>query len=346
MNVTTSNEMLTRLLELSATVVHGLGTSFLYDDKNILILNKIDGVLGELELVTEKMTPEEVALVKATQRMINKIDLAHQVDEAFLLEENVDLANYRDFMNFGALSKAVMAFVPAEPKVDHLKPTIYVWSEFVDEELRLSHKKDQENYWRCAIFVDGRPLITKDHRVSRSFYSERKSAIDDAFSTYEMYTKVDGRLIIPQVLDQCQPKPYLYILMRNDLQSMNAGKAVAQGTHAANQMVYEARKNYGAKAQFDAIDNPTVTTAYTLGVWESEANGFGTCITLSVDDKQMREAVAAAQNDGVHAGICHDPTYPLLDGKTLHLLPVDTCAYIFDWQHRAKKHTGNHPLMP
>ena len=33
-------------------------------------------------------------------------------------------------------------------------------------------------------------------------------------------------------------KPYLYILMRTDLPSLNPGKAMAQAAHAANKMTF------------------------------------------------------------------------------------------------------------
>lgn len=350
MNVTTSNDMLTHLLELSAKVVHGLGTSFPYNDNNVIVLNKIARILGELDFVTEKMSPEEVALVKAVQRTINKIESAPHInvalylkeDQTFFLKENLDLAQHRDALNFGALSKAVMAFVPAESKVDHLKPTIYVWSEFLNKEGRPSGYEEQEQFWKVTIFDEGRPSgePIDAHVLRSSYYPERKTAIEAAMRLVNTEEQRHTREAY-QVLDQSPPKPYLYILMRNDLQSLNAGKAVAQGTHAANQMVYEARRIVRP-----TMKDSSVSLADTLEIWEREANGFGTCITLSVDYTRMCEAVISAQNDGVHAGICHDPTYPLLDGKTLHLLPVDTCAYIFDWQHRAKKHTGDHPLMP
>jgi peptidyl-tRNA hydrolase len=123
------------------------------------------------------------------------------------------------------------------------------------------------------------------------------------------------------------PEVYLYILMRQDLASMNPGKAVAQGAHAANQMARSAR--------FPAETDPRTplmrdSHAIWLDSWEAQTGaGFGTTITLAVGEREMREAVEIAERLGLHAGITHDPTYPLWDGKTLHLIPLDTCGFVF-----------------
>lgn len=136
--------------------------------------------------------------------------------------------------------------------------------------------------------------------------------------------------------------PYLYILMRNDLASLtgsnfnSVGKAVAQGSHAANQMVHEAV----IKGKSD-IDLRNI-----LIEWGMEANGFGTCIVLSVNEEQMRQTVAKAQENGLHAGITHDPTYPLRDGQSFHHIPLDTCAYVFARKADAKPYVGSFSLMP
>jgi peptidyl-tRNA hydrolase len=114
------------------------------------------------------------------------------------------------------------------------------------------------------------------------------------------------------------PQPYLYILMRTDLASMNPGKAVAQGAHAANQ--FQTR----AKAKDASTD-----TKRLFDVWASSADGFGTTITLGVNERQMRSAVDYAQRCGFMSGVIHDPTYPLVDGACLHLIPLDTCGWVF-----------------
>lgn len=112
--------------------------------------------------------------------------------------------------------------------------------------------------------------------------------------------------------------PRLYVLMRTDLASMNPGKAVAQGAHAANQCAHEVLLS----EDDDLLE--------LLGEWEGQTgHGFGTTITLGVSEAQMRAAVLVARALGLHARVIHDPTYPLIDGETLHLLPLDTCAFVF-----------------
>ena len=58
-------------------------------------------------------------------------------------------------------------------------------------------------------------------------------------------------------------KNILYIFMRNDLPSMNVGKAMAQASHASAQLV----TNYSSK--YEDIKN-----------WAKEGKGFGTTIVL------------------------------------------------------------------
>ncbi|RYD66031.1 MAG: hypothetical protein EOP83_06040 [Verrucomicrobiaceae bacterium] len=116
----------------------------------------------------------------------------------------------------------------------------------------------------------------------------------------------------------------LVILMRtqNELASMNAGKAVAQGTHAGNMMVKKARKR---------IKKGDAELKSLLREWEAQSGkqGFGTTLTLEADERAMRKGVARAKTHGIHAGIVHDSTYPIRDGKVMHLIPLDTCGFLF-----------------
>ena len=106
--------------------------------------------------------------------------------------------------------------------------------------------------------------------------------------------------------------PQLYILMRTDMDSMNPGKAMAQAAHAANQFRHE----------HEGVD---------LRKWENETRkGFGTTIVLGVgSEEELQNCIEDAQQDSIAAGIVHDPTYPLKDGTCLHLIPVNTCGYVF-----------------
>lgn len=114
------------------------------------------------------------------------------------------------------------------------------------------------------------------------------------------------------MMDFPSPTPYLYILMRSDLDSLNPGKMVAQGAHAANQFVFE----MDSSALFEQ--------------WQtSTPQGFGVTITLDVSGEQLPLVVDAAKRMNLTAGVTHDPSYPLQDGAVTHLLPLDTCGYVF-----------------
>lgn len=151
------------------------------------------------------------------------------------------------------------------------------------------------------------------------------------------------RGVLNPVADPAADEPYLYILMRNDLASMNAGKAVAQGSHAANQMVWEGFRKVDATP---AGDQGGLELERLINQWSELATGFGTCIVLGVTEAEMRSTIAAAQAAGLHAGITHDPSYPLWEGKTMLGIPLDTCAYIFAKKGDAKPFVGNFKLMP
>lgn len=126
-----------------------------------------------------------------------------------------------------------------------------------------------------------------------------------------------------------QSPVYMYILMRTDLASMNPGKAVAQGAHAANQCVEDG-------------PHPDL-----LKEWQAQSGkGFGTTITLGVDEREMRRRVSIAKAMHLHAEIVHDPSYPLLDGKCLHLIPLDTCAYVFGRKSDVEIALRDLDLMP
>lgn len=138
--------------------------------------------------------------------------------------------------------------------------------------------------------------------------------------------------------------PVLYILMRNDLPSMNPGKAMAQASHASNAFVNYMRLDRCEEA--DAIECEDLCQ-----MWQTQTpQGFGTVLVLSVDEEQMRAAVQVSQAIGLRAGIVNDPTYPYqvdsevaaLVSDELHTLPPapggnvttlfrseDTCAWVF-----------------
>lgn len=124
------------------------------------------------------------------------------------------------------------------------------------------------------------------------------------------------------------PPPVLFILMRTDLKSMNAGKAMAHAAHAANAFVHKVQK---------VKDTKYVKKLYLR--WAKETpQGFGTTIVKAANIKQFEEAIEYFEHDGgvgvrdhegVVWGTVHDPEYPLRDGEVTHLIPLDTCSYIF-----------------
>ncbi len=132
--------------------------------------------------------------------------------------------------------------------------------------------------------------------------------------------------------------PFLYILMRTDLESMNPGKAVAQGAHAANQFTHEADmlNTFDDKRQIGMYD-----------YWKTRTgDGFGTTICLGVNEDQLKRVVDAGRTAGMLASITHDPTYPLRDGDVTHFLPLDTCGYIFGDKDELQILLGQFNLMP
>ena len=118
----------------------------------------------------------------------------------------------------------------------------------------------------------------------------------------------------------------LYILMRSDMVSMNPGKAMAQAAHAANAFIYSVDEAM-RKAETAVFSEQVVFVRH----WQRQTSqGFGTTITLEVpSEKELHEHVATAQILGLFSGVVHDPTYPVRDGKITHLIPVDTCGYVF-----------------
>jgi|TARA_B110000211_G_C13929613_1_gene486546 hypothetical protein len=115
--------------------------------------------------------------------------------------------------------------------------------------------------------------------------------------------------------------------MRNDMDSMNPGKAMAQASHASNQFV--------ATLPTDAYD--------IYNEW-LQCNGFGTVLVLEVTEAQMRTSVAVADALDLVSGIVHDPTYPLRDGDSTHFIPVDTCAFVFGNKEDCTPVVGNFEL--
>lgn len=136
----------------------------------------------------------------------------------------------------------------------------------------------------------------------------------------------------------------LYILMRNDMKSMNPGKAMAQASHASNAFIAYMEKS-GKLA-----DYLTDKKGSLCRLWQKETpQGFGTVLVLGVNEEEMHHTIDHAGRNNFVSDIVTDPTYPTLEkfgpfseivGKLIGLFGLklrrsvtfsseDTCAYIF-----------------
>jgi len=146
--------------------------------------------------------------------------------------------------------------------------------------------------------------------------------------------------------EEVKPDPndpvYLYVIARTDLESFTgtednrkAGLPCAQTGHAANQMVYEVRKKNVASLTREHAE------------WEAETGcGFGTEIVLGAHFSQLKQVIDTAKLLGLHANMTKDPEYPLRDGKTLHLIPLETCGFIFGRRNRIQPLLKTFDLLP
>ena len=145
----------------------------------------------------------------------------------------------------------------------------------------------------------------------------------------------------------------LYILMRNDIPSMNAGKAMAQAAHAANVFVEE------------YCDLVTVQED-----WMAKGRPFGTTIVLAVNAEQLSSVIEKAERAKVPCGLVCDETYPFVTNREIaSLIPHEkqsaapiykedghvvmfrkeiTCGYLFvvDGSSDQTDLVGELPLYP
>lgn len=115
----------------------------------------------------------------------------------------------------------------------------------------------------------------------------------------------------------------LFILMRNDLDSMNEGKAIAQGSHATSDFKAECRGILIAEDGKGRPDAPGYLE------WKNSGGNFGTVIVLEGSMHDIKNAVSKCRDKGYYAGITHDKSYPIKDGKVMHHIPLDTCGWVF-----------------
>lgn len=129
---------------------------------------------------------------------------------------------------------------------------------------------------------------------------------------------------------------YAYVLMRDDLASLGAGKAAAHAHHAGTQMIYHIRK-YGNDEQKTVFNR-----------WIETASGAGTTIVLSCSEEIMKVCVHKIKelaDQGCSAGVWHDPTYPSTTKMGFCLMPVDVCGWAIGSKDLLKSILGELPLM-
>ena len=103
----------------------------------------------------------------------------------------------------------------------------------------------------------------------------------------------------------------LYIIMRNDLPSMNQGKAMAQASHASSMLVNMLENSD------DWFDN---NTSEAIQHWLSEGKGFGTTIVMETSHiYNIKECIKELENQNIvfASGMVKDETYPFLMQKEL-----------------------------
>lgn len=145
--------------------------------------------------------------------------------------------------------------------------------------------------------------------------------------------------------------PVLYTLMRNDLNSLNCGKAIAQGNHAGTKFAFRA-----ATLLCQPRLEPETVISQKIKQWLGATNdGFGTSLTIECDPKQIEAVVEFAQRlslDFCMSGLVIDPTYPVPDGKppepnrVVHYIPTLTCAYVFGYKDELAPLLGRFGLYP
>jgi peptidyl-tRNA hydrolase len=155
----------------------------------------------------------------------------------------------------------------------------------------------------------------------------------------------------------------LYILMRNDIPSMNPGKAMAQAAHAANHFMHFI--NYWGDES---------AKKYWMNIvkenWMSKDYPFGTTIVLSVNYPTLKETLDKAMRMYEIYSYITDPTYPFItnkeiatliskdkqsqeaiykdDGRVIMFREEITCGYIFlsDEDPHKQELVGDLPLHP
>jgi hypothetical protein len=128
----------------------------------------------------------------------------------------------------------------------------------------------------------------------------------------------------------------LYILMRTDLASLNPGKAMAQSNHAYGALKKRVRSHIVLQPKF----------IEWMGTTEQE---FGTTLVLGAKEGEIKLVLDRASRyfgKTTLSGWVYDPTYPVCDGEITHLVPLNTCAFLFASREDSIDLVGHLDLHP
>lgn len=121
-------------------------------------------------------------------------------------------------------------------------------------------------------------------------------------------------------------KPTLYLFIRNDVDSMTPGKAIAQGSHATND--FEINVRMAADAFVEWFN--------TLNEWR-DGGPAGRALVFGANGSQFEHLKILCELYESHTpnqknilwGSYTDPTYPLKDGELTHTIPFNSAMWIF-----------------
>lgn len=119
----------------------------------------------------------------------------------------------------------------------------------------------------------------------------------------------------------------LYIIVRTDMASMNAGRVAAQCSHASNYFVKM------AKEVVECLEDQDDQFIKNFNEWENETDqGYGTVIILDGGTEEDILFQMGQMEQYYLTGKVVDPEYPIRDGDTVHILKdVFTCAFAFQY---------------
>lgn len=139
--------------------------------------------------------------------------------------------------------------------------------------------------------------------------------------------------------------PVLYIVARSDLASLNPGKLAAQCCHAANDFMNTLKK--------EETNFPDSNSVQVFNKWlkESSQHTFGTTIVLDgYNEENMKYIFDTVTSMGIDGRWVMDDTYPVKDGEVTHLLPINTCFWLFfhgeDYEENALNFVKTLDLYP